>query len=42
MNFTTPFAVFHEKGKHRNNVSVWHEYEYNWRMFKLTEPKRGE
>ena len=40
MNFETPFAVFHEKGIQRNNVKVWHEYEYNWRVFKLTEPKQ--
>jgi hypothetical protein len=40
MNFETPFAFFHEKGKQRNNVKVWHEYEYNWRVFKLTEPKQ--
>ena len=39
MNFDTPFAVFHKAGKQRNNVRVWHEYEYNWRAFKLTEPK---
>jgi len=40
MNFETPFAVFHEAGTQRNNVKVWHEYEYNWRVFKLTEPKQ--
>lgn len=40
MNFETPFAVYHKAGTHRNNVSVWQEYEYNWRVFKLTEPKQ--
>ncbi len=29
-----PFARFREAGTQRNGVSVWHEYEYNWEIFK--------
>jgi outer membrane protein OmpA-like peptidoglycan-associated protein len=35
----SPFATFHESGVHRNNKSMWHEYEYFWNAHKLTEPK---
>ncbi len=35
----TPFANFRESGTKRNNVSVWHEYEYIWSTHKITEPK---
>lgn len=38
----TPFATFEEAGSHRNNVKVWHEYEYFWNAHKLTEPKVKE
>ena len=34
----TPFATFYKTGEHRNNVQVWHEYEYSWNAFKVTEP----
>ena len=30
-----PFATFREAGQHRNGVSVWHEYEYNWSVYKI-------
>lgn len=33
-----PFATFHKTGMHRNNKSMWHEYEYTWRAYKLTTP----
>ncbi|MEP0860948.1 MAG: OmpA family protein, partial [Ignavibacterium sp.] len=33
-----PFAIFHKTGTHRNNKSMWHEYEYTWRAYKLTTP----
>ncbi|BDQ03653.1 MAG: hypothetical protein KatS3mg036_0354 [Ignavibacterium sp.] len=33
-----PFATFHKTGTHRNNKSMWHEYEYTWRAYKLTTP----
>jgi len=36
-NLPFPFATFREAGKQRNGVSVWHEYEYNWTVFKATE-----
>lgn len=36
-NLPFPFAIFREAGKQRNGVSVWHEYEYNWTIFKATE-----
>lgn len=32
-----PFATFHESGMHRNDVSVWHEYEYYWNAYKVKE-----
>ncbi|MBT8494423.1 MAG: hypothetical protein KJO07_15310, partial [Deltaproteobacteria bacterium] len=35
----SPFATFYERGKHRNRVRVWQEYEYFWSAYKLTEPK---
>ncbi len=31
------FGTFHESGKRRNGVSVWHEYEYYWNVYK-TKP----
>ena len=39
--FSTPFANFHQAGKQRNKVKVWHEYEYNWTAYKLTKPKEN-
>ena len=39
MVFSTPFANFHQAGKQRNKVKVWHEYEYNWTAYMLTKPK---
>ncbi|MEJ5262846.1 MAG: hypothetical protein WHT45_09210 [Ignavibacterium sp.] len=38
----SPFAVFHKNGTHRNNKSMWHEYEYTWRAYKLTTPLTEE
>ena len=35
----TPYANFREVGMQRNNVSVWHEYEYIWNAHKITEPR---
>jgi hypothetical protein len=32
-----PFASFREAGKQRNGVKVWHEYEYNWSVYKASE-----
>ncbi|MBN1252856.1 MAG: hypothetical protein JXR51_05040 [Bacteroidales bacterium] len=29
-----PFAIYRETGKQRNGVKVWHEYEYNWSVYK--------
>lgn len=37
-----PFATFHKTGTHRNNKSMWHEYEYTWRAYKLTTPLTEE
>lgn len=37
-----PFATFYESGMHRNNKSMWHEYEYFWNAHRLTEPKDKE
>ncbi len=37
VHFDTPFAVFNEAGTKRNNVSVWHEYEYNWTAYKFNK-----
>jgi len=34
-----PFAIFREAGKQRNGVKVWHEYEYNWSVYKIPETK---
>ncbi len=34
----TPFATYCKTGKHRNNVKAWHEYEYYWNAYKVTEP----
>lgn len=33
-----PFATFRETGTHRNKKSMWHEYEYVWSAYKLTQP----
>lgn len=33
-----PFTTFHKTGTHRNNKSMWHEYEYTWHAYKLTTP----
>ena len=35
---STPFATYYKKGEHRNGVKVWHEYEYYWNAYKVTEP----
>jgi hypothetical protein len=37
-NSDTPFATYYKKGEHRNNVQAWHEYEYYWNAYKVTEP----
>jgi hypothetical protein len=29
-----PIAIFKEIGTHRNNKSMWHEYEYSWNAYK--------
>ena len=34
----TPFATYYKSGEHRNGVKVWHEYEYYWNAYKVTEP----
>jgi hypothetical protein len=34
-----PFASFREAGKQRNGVKVWHEYEYNWSVYKVPDSK---
>jgi len=34
---STPFATFDERGKQRNGVKVWHEYEYYWNAHKVTQ-----
>jgi hypothetical protein len=34
----SPFATFHKTGEHRNNVKVWHEYEYFWYAHQVTKP----
>ncbi|MBN2728302.1 MAG: hypothetical protein JXR53_03680 [Bacteroidales bacterium] len=34
-----PFATFREAGMHRNGVSVWQEYEYNWEVYKANQSK---
>jgi hypothetical protein len=35
---STPFATYYKSGEHRNGVKVWHEYEYYWNAYKVTEP----
>lgn len=35
------FGTFHESGQKRNGVSVWHEYEYYWNVYK-TKPEDSE
>ncbi len=35
----SPFVTFRETGRQRNNVKVWHNYEYVWNAFKITEPE---
>lgn len=35
---STPFAIYYKSGEHRNGVKVWHEYEYYWNAYKVTEP----
>jgi hypothetical protein len=30
-----PFAAFRESGKNRGGKTVWHEYEYNWKVFRV-------
>ena len=37
-NSSTPFAFYHKTGEHRNNVKLWHEYEYYWRAQRVTAP----
>lgn len=32
-----PMAIFKASGTHRNDVSVWQEYEYEWNAYKLSE-----
>ncbi len=34
-----PFATFRETGTHRNNKSMWHDYEYIWNVHRITTPK---
>jgi hypothetical protein len=38
MSMGSPFATFHKTGEHRNNVKVWHEYEYFWYAHQVTKP----
>jgi hypothetical protein len=35
----TPFATFRENGTHRDNKSMWHDYEYVWNVHRVTTPK---
>ena len=35
MHLEAPRASFNEVGEHRNGVSVWHEYEYNWSAYRV-------
>jgi len=35
----TPFATFRETGTHRDNKSMWHDYEYVWNAHRITTPK---
>lgn len=32
-----PIATFKASGTKRNNVSVWHEYEYGWNAYRVSE-----
>ena len=34
-----PFATFRETGTHRDNKSMWHDYEYIWNAHRITTPK---
>ncbi|NNG26171.1 MAG: hypothetical protein HKM87_01485, partial [Ignavibacteriaceae bacterium] len=34
-----PFGTFREEGTHRDNKSMWHEYEYVWNVHRVTTPK---
>ena len=35
----TPFATFRKTGTHRDNKSMWHDYEYVWNVHRITTPK---
>ncbi|MBT8387433.1 MAG: hypothetical protein KJO12_08485, partial [Ignavibacteria bacterium] len=35
----TPFVTFRETGTHRDNKSMWHDYEYVWNAHRITTPK---
>ena len=35
----TPFTTFRETGTHRDNKSMWHDYEYVWNAHRITTPK---
>ncbi|MGO9316691.1 MAG: deaminase domain-containing protein [Terracidiphilus sp.] len=35
LNTLSAKASFSEKGQHRNNVQVWHDYEYDWQAEKV-------
>ena len=37
-----PMASFKEVGTQRNGVSVWHEYEYSWNVYKLSEKETDD
>lgn len=30
-----PYASFRESGKNRGGKTMWHEYEYNWKLFRV-------
>ena len=34
-----PFGTFREEGTHRDNKSMWHDYEYVWNVHRITTPK---
>jgi len=34
-----PFGTFSEEGTHRDNKSMWHDYEYVWNVHRVTTPK---
>ncbi len=36
-NLSVPFAIFDQKGTHRNGKSMWHEYEYNWKAYRMPQ-----